>query len=62
MAQGARRRQLTTHEEPVGPIRAGDLLVSWASYDAIMTKMIARRAHLSQRDAPGFVATYAGEW
>ena len=45
-----------THEEPkLGPIRAGDLLVSWASYDAIMTKMIARRSFdLSQRDAPGF--------
>ncbi|MBL6755313.1 MAG: DinB family protein [Planctomycetes bacterium] len=53
-----------THEEPkLGPVRAGDLLVSWASYDAIMTKMIARRSFdLSQRDAPGFVSSYAGEW
>jgi len=53
-----------THEDSKhGSVRAGDLLVSWASYDAIMTRMIARRSFdLSQRDAPGFTSEYAGEW
>ena len=53
-----------THEHPkLGPIRAGDLLVSWASHDALMARMIARRSYdLSKRDAPGFSAAYAGEW
>ena len=53
-----------SHEHPkLGPIRAGDLLVSWASHDALMTAAIARRSYdLSQRDAPGFTSSYAGEW
>jgi len=54
----------STHEEPkLGPVRAGDLLVSWASNDALMMSAIARRGYdLSQRDAPGFTSAYAGEW
>ncbi|MEM6673909.1 MAG: DinB family protein [Planctomycetota bacterium] len=53
-----------THEEPrVGPVRAGDLLVSWASHDALMTRQIAHRSFdLCQRDAPGFSSAYVGEW
>lgn len=53
-----------THEEPkLGPVRAGDLLVSWASNDAMMTRMIAHRSwDLSQRDAPGFTSGYVGSW
>ncbi|MEL6431343.1 MAG: DinB family protein [Planctomycetota bacterium] len=54
----------STHEHPrLGPVRAGDLLVSWASHDAMMVKTMARRLYdLSQRDAPGFVSTYIGSW
>ncbi|MEM1452154.1 MAG: DinB family protein [Planctomycetota bacterium] len=54
----------STHEDPkLGPVRAGDLLVSWASHDALMTRAIASRTYdLCQRDAPGFTSAYAGEW
>ena len=54
----------STHEDPkLGPGRAGDLLVSWASHDALMTRAIASRTYdLCQRDAPGFTSAYAGEW
>ena len=53
-----------THEHPkLGPVRAGDLLVSWASHDAMMARSIAHRSYdLSQRDAPGFTSKYVGEW
>ena len=53
-----------THEHPKkGPIRAGDLLVSWASHDAHMMRAIAHRSFdLSQRDAPGFNSQYVGGW
>lgn len=52
------------HEHPkLGPVRAGDLLVSWASHDAMMLRSIARRSYdLSQRDAPGFHSEYVGPW
>lgn len=52
------------HEHPkLGPVRAGDLLVAWASHDAMMVRSIAHRLYdLSQRDAPGFTSQYAGSW
>lgn len=54
----------STHEHPkLGPVRAGDLLVAWASHDAMMIRTIAHRHYdLSQRDAPGFTSAYVGEW
>jgi hypothetical protein len=37
-----------------GPLRAGDLLASWAAHDALH--------ELAGRDAPEFKTAYAGEW
>ena len=46
-----------------GPIRAGDLLASWAAHDALHLRQIAKRFwELAARDAPGFSTAYAGEW
>jgi hypothetical protein len=46
-----------------GPIRAGDLLASWAAHDALHLRQIAKRFwELAGRDAPGFSTAYAGEW
>jgi hypothetical protein len=48
-----------------GPIRAGDLLASWAAHDALHLRQIAKRLwELAARDAGegGFSTAYAGEW
>lgn len=46
-----------------GPIRAGDLFVSWAAHDALHLRQIAKRLHgLAGRDAGSFPTAYAGEW
>lgn len=46
-----------------GPIRAGDLLASWAGHDALHLRQIAKRVwELASRDAGGFRTAYAGEW
>ncbi len=48
-----------------GPIRAGDLLCSWAAHDALHLRQIAKRLHnLAERDAKaaGFSVRYAGDW
>lgn len=52
------------HNHPKhGPIRAGDLLSSWAAHDALHLRQIAKRLHeLAARDAPEFSTRYAGEW
>lgn len=52
------------YEHPrFGPIRAGDLLASWAAHDALHLRQIAKRLHeLASADAPGFETGYAGEW
>lgn len=52
------------YEHPkFGPIRAGDLLASWAGHDALHLRQIAKRFwELAARDAPGFRTAYAGEW
>lgn len=47
----------------LGPIRAGDLLASWAAHDALHIRQIAKRLfELAAIDAPGFSTRYAGEW
>lgn len=53
-----------TYEHPTfGPLRAGDLMASWAAHDALHLRQIAKRIfNLTQRDAPGFHLSYAGDW
>jgi hypothetical protein len=54
----------TPHAHPIlGPIRAGDLLASWAAHDALHLRQIARRLHeLAQRDGLPYGSAYAGSW
>lgn len=56
----------TAYQHPkVGPVTAGELLVSWAAHDALHIRQIAKRLfELAARDgAPGeFSTRYAGEW
>jgi hypothetical protein len=50
---------------PHGPMRAGDLLVSWAAHDALHIRQIAKRMYeLAGEDGKpeGYVGRYAGEW
>lgn len=54
---------LAYHHPKFGPIRAGDLLASWAAHDALHLRQIAKRLwELASRDTPGFNTAYAGEW
>ena len=49
----------------VGPVTAGELMVSWLAHDALHVRQIAKRLfELAGRDgaADGFKTTYAGEW
>lgn len=51
-----------THPK-VGPVRAGELMVSWAAHDALHLRQISKRLYqMALRDAPGQSAVYAGEW
>lgn len=53
------------YEHPrFGPIRAGDLLASWAAHDALHLRQIAKRLHeMAGRDGGAQYRTrYAGEW
>lgn len=60
---GAADWQRTREHPRFGPIRAGDLLASWAAHDALHLRQIAKRLHeLASADAPGFSAAYAGRW
>lgn len=56
----------TAHQHPkFGPIRAGDVLTSWAAHDALHLRQIARRLHnLAEEDAGslGCRVDYAGAW
>ncbi|MFG0274384.1 MAG: DinB family protein [Phycisphaerales bacterium] len=46
-----------------GPIAAGELLVSWATHDALHLRQIAKRLlQLAERDGAGFKSAYAGNW
>lgn len=53
-----------TYEHPkIGPLRAGDLLVSWTAHDALHLRQIAKRLfQLAQRDGKGYDTSYAGGW
>lgn len=51
-----------TYAHPSGPIKAGDLLVSWAAHDALHLRQIGKRLHqLATRDGAGYSPKYAGE-
>lgn len=52
------------YEHPkFGPIRAGELLASWAAHDALHLRQIAKRLHgLAARDGSPYAVAYAGEW
>jgi len=55
--------ETTYHHPKFGPLRAGDLMVSWAAHDALHLRQIAKRIYnLTQRDARGFRLDYAGDW
>lgn len=46
-----------------GPVRAGDLLASWAAHDALHLRQISKRLYeLAKRDTPGMSVDYAGTW
>lgn len=50
---------------PHGPVRAGDLLVSWSAHDALHARQIAKRLfELAGEDGKpeGYSTRYAGEW
>lgn len=53
-----------SHQHPkIGPIRAGDLLASWAAHDALHLRQIAKRMHqLAKLHAGDYRIEYAGEW
>ena len=53
-----------TYEHPkLGPIRAGDLLASWAAHDGLHLRQIAkRRFQIIQRDGGIYRTDYAGQW
>ena len=56
----------TAYQHPkVGPVTAGELMVSWLAHDALHVRQIAKRmfelAALDGADE-GFKTTYAGEW
>ena len=52
------------YEHPkLGAIRAGDLLVSWATHDALHLRQIAKRKfQIIQRDGGVYRTAYAGQW
>ncbi len=49
----------------IGPVTAGELMVSWQAHDALHIRQIAKRLfELAERDGAkdGFTTRYAGEW
>ncbi|MCB9883205.1 MAG: DinB family protein [Planctomycetes bacterium] len=54
---------LTYQHRTLGPIQAGDLLLSWASHDLLHVKQITRRVFESLADAAkSYSSSYAGSW
>lgn len=53
-----------THRHPsIGPLRAGDLMLSWAAHDTLHLRQIAkRRFDLMHEAGGGFASGYAGNW
>lgn len=54
----------SSYEHPqIGPLRAGDLLASWAAHDQLHLRQIAkRRFEMIQVHAGDFDTAYAGPW
>jgi hypothetical protein len=53
----------TYHDRQVGPIRAGDLVASWAAHDCLHLRQISKRMYqMAVHDAGEFSTRYAGEW
>ncbi len=52
------------YEHPTfGPIRTGDILVSWTAHDALHLRQLAKRMfQMVQRDGGPYTTDYAGEW
>ncbi|MFO7655268.1 MAG: DinB family protein [Candidatus Krumholzibacteriia bacterium] len=51
------------HHPQFGPLRAGDLLVSWVAHDYLHLRQLTRLHYLYNLErAGGFQAGYAGEW
>jgi hypothetical protein len=49
----------------VGPVTAGELMVSWAAHDSLHVRQIAKRLFelaAKQGEPEGFGTRYAGEW
>ena len=47
----------------IGPLRAGDLLVSWVAHDQLHVRQIAKRKYeIINRDSGEFSYSYAGDW
>lgn len=54
---------MNAYQHPSGPIRAGDLLASWAAHDALHIRQIAKRIYeMACRDGAPYSTAYAGEW
>jgi hypothetical protein len=48
---------------PPGPLRADQLLASWAAHDALHVRQVAKRLYeLAERDGDRQSLAYAGEW
>ena len=46
-----------------GPIRAGEVMVSWAAHDQLHLRQIAKRMfEMNVRDGSPFATDYAGDW
>lgn len=53
----------THHHPTIGPLRAGDLMLSWGVHDALHLRQIAKRRYEMLLDASeGFSSAYAGSW
>ena len=53
----------TYHDPQVGPIRAGDLVASWAAHDCLHLRQISNRLYqMAARDAGEYSTRYAGDW
>jgi len=53
-----------THRHPqLGPLRAGDLLLSWVNHDQLHLRQIVKRLYqLALRDGSPYECAYAGPW
>ncbi len=53
----------THHHPSLGPLRAGDLLLSWVAHDQLHIRQIAKRCfEMIRIDGQPFRTQYAGDW